>query len=219
MSNKPLKKILEDGLTALNIQVNPVQINLWISYVELLAKWNKVYNLSGVTNSKDMMIRHVLDSLCLADFLKDDAIQVVADIGTGAGVPGIPLAILFPNKKFILVEPRQKRIIFLKQVLFILGLKNVELGHGRIEDLPLPENKPDRILSRAFAKLADMLILTQAWAKPDTVWLAMKGEIHPEELTGIPQSYQQPKISRLNPPFETAVRHLVMMQKNIIADI
>lgn len=210
-----LKKILESGLSQLKCKATPGQIVLWLQYIELLAKWNKVYNLSGIVDPKTMVIRHVLDSLCLAEYLAPDDIRVIADIGTGAGVPGIPLAILFPNKKFILVEPRQKRIIFLKQVLFTLGLKNIELCHGRVEQLSIPVDKPDRILSRAFAKLADMLNLTQNWAKPDTVWLAMKGEIYSEELTGMPQSYQQPEVTRLKPPFETAVRHVVMIKQNI----
>lgn len=208
-----LKKILQSGLSELKCQATTEQVFLWLQYVELLAKWNKVYNLSGVIDPKTMVIRHILDSLCLSEYLEKDDIRVIADIGTGAGVPGIPLAILFPNKKFILVEPRQKRILFLKQVLFTLGLKNVELCHGRVEQFAIPVDKPDRILSRAFAKLSDMLNLTQTWAKPDTVWLAMKGELSPQELTDIPQLYSSPSVIKLKPPFETAVRHLVIIQQ------
>lgn len=208
-----LKKILEAGLKALNLTASPEQSNLWITYVELLEKWNQVYNLSGVRDPKNMMIRHVLDSLCLGKYLEDEKVQIIADIGTGPGVPGIPLAILFSHKKFILVEPRQKRIVFLKQAVFELKLKNIELGEGRIEQLPVPVDKPDRILSRAFAKIADMLELTQAWAKPDTIWLAMKGEIFPEELANIPTNYAQPSVDKLSPPFENATRHLVLLKK------
>ena len=212
MENK-LKNTLKSGLLALKQKASPEQILLWIAYVELLAKWNKVYNLSGISDPNSMMIRHILDSLCIGDFLEDPSIQLIADVGNGPGLPGIPLAILFPQKKFILVESRQKRLIFLKQAILALGLSNVELGQGRVEELPVPILKPDRILSRAFAKLADMLNITQSWAGPHTVWLAMKGEIVQEELSNIPSVYAKPIVRCLTPPFEKAPRHLVMIRQ------
>lgn len=152
------------------------------AFLALLQKWNKAYNLTAIRDLDTMRTHHILDSLSLNDYLVGDQ---VLDVGTGAGLPGIPLAIMNPEKHFTLLDSNGKKARFCQQAVMELGLKNVTVVHGRIEDES--GSRFTTITSRAFSSLAQFYGSTQDLLAENGVLLAMKGKVPQEELEEMPE--------------------------------
>lgn len=133
------------------------QLQKWALYLQELREWNRVYNLTAVKNEPEMLSRHIYDSLSIAPYL---AGSFFVDVGSGAGLPGIPLAIYFPKIAFTLVESSQKRVAFLRHIRFVCKLDNVQIEHAKVQELHLPQ-KAQGVLARAFAPLPKLLSWTQ----------------------------------------------------------
>ena len=166
------KKILQQGLQTLEITSNDSQIDALLNFIKLIEKWNKSYNLTAVRDREDMVRLHILDSLTVLPYLHGNR---VADIGTGAGLPGIPLAIFLPDVDFILVDSNSKKTRFVQQAILELKLKNVSVQHARVENLQ-PKTLFSTVTMRAFANLQDIVNLTQHLIAPSGILLAMKGQ-------------------------------------------
>ncbi len=175
------RNILISGLKTLNLSFKPEQIEQLLAFIKLIAKWNKAYNLTAVRNNEDMARLHILDSLAILPHIEG---KRVIDIGTGAGLPGIPLAIFLPEVEFVLLDSNAKKTRFVQQVILELKLKNVSVIHSRVEDYQ-PKLGFDIITTRAFTNLADMVKMTAHLLSPDGVLLAMKGLIPEAELAEI----------------------------------
>ena len=175
------RNILISGLKTLNLSFKPEQIEQLLGFIKLIAKWNKAYNLTAVRNNEDMARLHILDSLAILPHIEG---KRVIDIGTGAGLPGIPLAIFLPEVEFVLLDSNAKKTRFVQQVILELKLKNVSVIHSRVEDYQ-PKLGFDIITTRAFTNLADMVKMTAHLLSPDGVLLAMKGLIPEAELAEI----------------------------------
>lgn len=172
------RDILESGLTALNLPHSPDQIQQLLAFIKLIAKWNKAYNLTAVRNNEDMARLHILDSLAILPHIEG---KRVIDIGTGAGLPGIPLAIFLPEVEFVLLDSNAKKTRFVQQAILELKLKNASVIHNRVEQYQ-PEQGFDTITTRAFASLPDIVKLTRHLLSANGVLLAMKGQIPAAEL-------------------------------------
>ena len=175
------RNILISGLETLNLSFKPEQIEQLLGFIKLIAKWNKAYNLTAVRNNEDMARLHILDSLAILPHIEG---KRVIDIGTGAGLPGIPLAIFLPEVEFVLLDSNAKKTRFVQQVILELKLKNVSVIHSRVEDYQ-PKLGFDIITTRAFTNLADMVKMTAHLLSPNGVLLAMKGLIPEAELAEI----------------------------------
>lgn len=175
--------LLEAGLIHLSIEANPQP---FMDYLFLLEKWNKSFNLTAVRELDKMVTRHILDSLCLLPWLSGSEIL---DVGSGAGLPGIPLALACPDKHFVLMDSNGKKTRFMQEAKRALGLDNIDIIKSRAEDFA-PQIKFDTILSRAFSSLPKMLSLTQHLLAEKGIWLAMKGRYPQEELDAINHSYE-----------------------------
>jgi len=169
----------------LNLPANETQIELLLAFVLLIEKWNKAYNLTAIRSREEMLRLHILDSLALLPFVAGNKI---ADIGTGAGLPGIPLAIFMPNQQFTLVDSNSKKTRFVQQAILELKLENVEVVHSRVENLARPAEF-DAVLSRAFASLDDIMKLTEYLLQENGVLIAMKGQKPQEELDDLKCPY------------------------------
>lgn len=168
--------LLEQGLNALNLA--SLQEPL-LQYLMLLNKWNLAYNLTAIRDLESMVSKHLLDSLAILPWVKGNR---VLDVGTGAGLPGIPLALAKPTTQFVLLDSNGKKIRFLQEVKRTLGLKNVELVQIRAENYhPVPGF--DTVMSRAFSSLEQMIQWTKHLVAEEGTWLAMKG-IYPDEELG-----------------------------------
>lgn len=172
----------------------------------MLARWNHTYNLTAVRDPAEMVTRHLLDSLAVAPQVRGPR---VLDVGTGPGLPGIPLAIVFPQLAFTLLDSNGKMIRFVTQAVGELGLKNVEVVQTRVENYR-PAQKFDTLVSRAFANIADMLEHTRHLPAPHGRILAMKGRLSEEERAAIPAEFAV-EILPLHVPGLDAERQLVVL--------
>jgi 16S rRNA (guanine527-N7)-methyltransferase len=175
------RNILVSGIAALNLNVTDDQVDQLLAFIKLIEKWNKAYNLTAIRDMKEMARLHILDSLAILPHVEG---RRVIDIGTGAGLPGIPLAICLPETGFTLLDSNAKKTRFVQQVVLELKLKNVEVCHSRAENFH-PEKAYDAVLTRAFASLPDIVKLTAHLLGKGGVLLAMKGQNFDAELEQI----------------------------------
>ena len=200
---------LERGLSAMAIVLRQGQRDALLGYLALLAKWNRAYNLTAVRDQSLMVRRQLLDSLSILPWIERGP---VLDVGTGPGLPGIPLAIARPDLVFTLLDSNGKKTRFVQQAVGELGLANVEVIKKRVERLERPHHYAC-VISRAFATLADMIDHTRPLLKADGRWLAMKGNVPIGELSTL--ATHTPPVAHetitLDVPGEAAQRHLVVL--------
>lgn len=194
-------------LNAAAISLTDQQIQQLVAYVGLLDKWNKAYNLTSVRDPQQMLVRHILDSIVVAPHLQGERF---IDVGTGPGLPGIPLAIVMPHASFTLLDSLGKRVRFLRQVQHELGLTNIIPVQSRVEDFP-PEPPFDGIISRAFASLQDMVNWCHHLPSAQGQFYALKGVRPDEEIANLPAGFCLKSISALKVPELEGERHLVII--------
>lgn len=205
--NKTIENVLQQGIEQLALKVSPTQFRQLIDYLSLLKKWNKAYNLTAVRDPLQMVTKHLLDSLIVLPYLQGHS---VIDIGTGAGLPGIPLAIVDPERSYFLLDSNGKKIRFLQQVVLQLGLKNVITIEDRAENY-VAEHCFDSVVARAVATIAEIVNKTEHLLCPKGRWVLMKGQYPIEELEDI---NSQPTVIPYQVPGLDEQRHLVCLSKD-----
>lgn len=203
-----LRAELEAGLARLGLSLDAPRVEALLAYLDLMAKWNRVYNLTAIADPQRMLSHHLLDSLAVLPHI--DAGRLL-DVGSGAGLPGIPLALARPELKVTLLEASQKKAAFLQQAAIELKLDNVEAVHARAEDYR-PRSPFPRIISRAFSELADFVRLTAHLLAEGGRWLAMKG-LYPQVEIGRLEGARVIEVVRLAVPGLDAERHLVILER------
>ncbi len=205
MLTENLKELVKQAEITLTDQ----QISQLIHYVELLTKWNKAYNLTSIRDPQEMLVKHILDSLVIGDKLKGEHF---IDVGTGPGLPGIPLAILYPQRQFVLLDSLGKRITFLRQVVYQLKLNNVKPVQSRVENYHA-EQVFDGVLSRAFASLTDMVTWCYHLIDDNGRFYALKGQFPQDEIAQLPDHVNIDTNYQLVVPQLTGERHLIVLKK------
>lgn len=203
----PLEERLTQGATTMGLALEPGCIQQLVAYLRLLEKWTRTHNLTAVRDPQEMVSRHLLDSLAVLPHLRGPE---VIDIGTGAGLPGIPLACARPDLRFTLLDSNRKKLAFVRQAVHALSLRNVAVVAGRVEDFRGAQPFAT-LISRAFASIPDMLAACGHLAGPESRILAMKGVLPREELARMPPSFQVTDVIALEIPGLGAERHLVIM--------
>ncbi|AAK03570.1 TPA: 16S rRNA (guanine(527)-N(7))-methyltransferase RsmG [Pasteurella multocida] len=203
-----LSQKLEILLKQTALSITDQQKEQLIKLVLLLNKWNKAYNLTSVRDPMEMLVKHILDSVVVSPHLQG---KHFIDVGTGPGLPGLPLAIVNPNKHFVLLDSLGKRISFIRNAIRELGLDNVEAVLSRVEEYH-PEQPFDGVLSRAFASLKDMTDWCQHLPKQDGYFYALKGLYHQEEVEELSEKFTIQQVIRLQVPELIGERHLVIVK-------
>jgi 16S rRNA (guanine527-N7)-methyltransferase len=210
-SHEDLLNLLKTNLKQTDIEVTEQQQNKLIDFVIMMNKWNKAYNLTSVRDPQDMVLKHLLDSIVIAPYITE---KTYIDVGTGPGLPGIPLAIIHPDKTFILLDSLGKRVRFMKQVAHELKINNIQPIQSRVEDyvstLPI-----DGVLSRAFASLRDMLHWCQHLVDSSGNFMALKGQIPQQEIDDLPAGFILKDVIKLTVPGVEGDRHLIKIQKEL----
>lgn len=208
MFNDKLHQLFQQGLRELNVSLEQAQYQQFEAFFALLIKWNQAYNLTAIRDPEEILIKHFLDSVSIAPWIKG---QKVLDVGTGAGFPGIPLAILKPEQRFDLLDTNGKKTRFLLQVKQALNLTQINVIHARVEAFE-PEQCYDQITTRAFSSLEQMLEVTGHLCCNNGQFVAMKGAYPEEELKKLPQGYKVEEVVPLKVPFLEAERCLVLLR-------
>ena len=198
--------LLASGIAQMGLDVSRETQEKLLVYMALLHKWNKVYNLTAVREPSEMVTLHLLDSLSVSPFIKA---RNLLDVGSGAGLPGIVMAIVKPDLQVTTIDTVQKKAIFMRQVKGELGLENLDVVHARVESYQ-PKQKFEMIISRAFSELALFLKLTKHLLAENGAWLAMKGQMPNAELEIL--DVKSKKIIQLNVAGLQAERHLVVLK-------
>lgn len=202
---------LIEGAQQLGVILTEQQQQQLLQYLGLLIKWNKAYNLTAVRNPDEMVSRHLLDSLSVVQYVEPYGNDWL-DVGSGGGMPGVPLAIIFPERKFTLLDSNGKKTRFLTQVKLELNLDNLEVIHNRVEAFT-PARAFSGIISRAFSSLADFTNWTRHLGDTNSHWLAMKG-VHPDdELQALPEDFRLDSCQILKVPGCQGQRHLLILQR------
>ncbi|MDQ7091737.1 MAG: 16S rRNA (guanine(527)-N(7))-methyltransferase RsmG [Methylococcales bacterium] len=200
-----IRTILTSGITELGLSDEPQKLEKLIAFIDLIIKWNKAYNLTAIRNPEEMARLHILDSLAISPYIRG---QRLIDIGTGAGLPGIPLAIYHPEMQFTLLDSNAKKTRFVQQAILELKLTNVIVQHHRVEDFK-PEIGFDTVTCRAFSSMDTIMQLTAHLFNDKGLLLAMKGQTPKDELALLSQHYN---LINLTVPSIDAERCLVCIE-------
>ena len=203
--------ILIKGLQALGIDLPQSRIDKLLAYVDLLVKWNATYNLTAIRNGDEMVTQHLLDSLSVLPYLKD--VTTLADIGSGAGLPGIPLAIARPDLQVTLIDSVQKKSAFQQQAKIDLGLVNVSVYSGRIEDFKQVAAY-DAVTARAFSELSLLVKGGAPLLKTGGRIYAMKGVLPQDEIAALSAEWHVALSPKLRVPGLDAERHLLILERS-----
>ena len=201
-----LESTLKKGINKLGLELNDHQIDQLISYLNLLIKWNKAYNLTAVRDPLEMVNRHLIDSLSIVPYIKG---KRIIDVGSGPGLPGIPMAICYPELPVTTLDSNGKKTRFQLQVKTELSLENLTVVNDRVENC---EFEPfDQVISRAFASIEDMIKWTHQLCNKEGVFLAMKGLYPEDELSALPDGFELKTCHRLQVPETDGERHLLVL--------
>jgi 16S rRNA (guanine527-N7)-methyltransferase len=203
-----LADALAAGIRALGLDIAAGAQQRMLDYLALIQKWNKAYNLTAVREPQKMLTHHLLDSLAVLPHLRGPR---VLDVGTGAGLPGIPLALARPDWQFTLLDSNHKKTTFLRQAVIELQLDNVEVTCARVESWAAPQSF-DTVVSRAFSDVAEFIALAGRLCAKDGVVIAMKGVYPHEELAQLPQAFRLCGVVPLQVPGLGAERHAALLQ-------
>lgn len=204
-----LETRLAEGLSALGLTLPPAAQTRLIDYIKLLEKWNRVHNLTAVREPEQMVVLHLLDSLSVLPHLEGKT--SLLDVGTGAGLPGIPLAIARPDLDVTLLDSNHKKTTFLAQAKAELGLANIRIETGRVESYR-PAKPFEVVVSRAFSELSDFVTQARHLVAAEGVLLAMKGVYPFDEIARLPATHVVCKVEELHVPQLDAKRHLVTLK-------
>jgi 16S rRNA (guanine527-N7)-methyltransferase len=214
----PLLPTLQQGLTGLGLSLAEDQQAQLLAYMDLIAKWTKVYNLTAVRDANEMLTHHLLDSLAVIGPLRREIASLVLpegrelsllDVGAGAGLPGIVIAITCPEISVTCVDTVAKKAAFIQQVAATLKLPNLKGLHARVESLTQPY---DVVCSRAFASLIDFITWSKSALASHGVWMAMKGKHPDQELAVLPESVKVFHVEQLQVPGLDAERCIIWMR-------
>ena len=205
-----LKQPLSAGIQSLGLGIDAETQACLLHYLALMAKWNRVFNLTAVRSPREMLSHHLLDSLAVMPHVH--GVRVL-DVGSGPGLPGIPLAITCPERRFTLLDSNGKKTRFMRQATIELGVTNVEVVHDRVESYH-PSEGFDTVISRAFASITDFVTLAGPHCRPQGRLLAMKGRYPVDELEALPAGFRVAAVHRLAVPELGAERHLVEIIRN-----
>lgn len=204
-----LKQLLLQGCETLRLDPSELQLNQLLTYVQLLVKWNKVYNLTSVRDPQEMISRHILDSLAVLPYLLGNTLL---DVGTGAGLPGIPVAIAKPDMAVTLLDSNSKKTRFLQQVKSELALTNISVVHARVEQANLP--KFTTVITRAFSTIDVIIDLAGRHCDDAGSLVLMKGVYPQQELAANIEGFNVQDVVSLDVPNCEGKRHLVRLIKN-----
>jgi len=206
-----MSNLLEAGIEQLGLETDQELVDKLDDFLDLLQKWNRVYNLTAIRDRHQMVIHHLLDSLALQPYLTDQDLMVV-DLGTGAGLPGIPLALLNPEKQFVLVDSNGKKTRFVTQACIELGLKNCRVQQARAENLSLKQ-VAQVVLSRAFTSLQSFAEMGTPLLAPGGRLLAMKGKYPQDEVEELSEKFKIVSALEITVPFLQEERHLIEIKQ------
>ncbi len=204
-----LSEGLLHGLTALSIDLPATTQASLLHYLALLARWNKAYNLTAVDHPPDMVIKHLLDSLAVLPHLPPGRI---VDVGSGAGLPAVPIALAHRERSVSALDSNQKKVRFIQQAILDLGIPNLTAIHGRAEAYQ-PTEHYNVVIARAFASLTDFVTATAGLLATGGCWVAMKGVYPAAELAALPAVCTLQEVIPLHVPGLNAERHLVILQQ------